>query len=98
MSRCVFSLQARADLLHVYDYIAQESPTDALLFVDRLEGQCLRLADHPWIGVARPEFGPEHRSYVVSGTRYLIIYRPTSGGVEILHVRHGSQDLRRLFE
>ena len=29
--------------------------------------------------------------------RYVIIYRPADDGVEILHVRHGSQDLVRLF-
>jgi toxin ParE1/3/4 len=98
VSRCVFSLEARADLLHIHDYIAQDSPANALLFVDRLEEQCLRLADYPWIGVARPEFGSDHRSFVVPGTRYLIIYRPTGDGVEVVHVRHGSQDLRRLFE
>ena len=78
MSRCVFSLEARADLLHIHDYIAQDSPANALLFVDRLEEQCLRLADYPWIGVAHPEFGSDHRSFVVPGTRYLIIYRPTA--------------------
>ena len=55
MSRCVFSLEARADLLQIFDYIAQDSPANALLFVDRLEEQSQRLADYPWMGVARPE-------------------------------------------
>ena len=98
MSRCVFTLEARADLRQIHDYIAQGSPANALRFVDRLEEHCTRLADHPRMGIARPEFGPDHRSFFVPGTRYVIIYRPTSNGVEIIHVRHGSQDLRRLFE
>ena len=67
-------------------------------FVDRLVEQCARLVDHPQMGIARLEFGPDHRSFYMPGTRYVIIYRPTSNGVEIIHIRHGSQDLRRLFE
>ena len=98
MSRCVFTLQARADLQQIHDYIAQNSPTNALRFVGRLEESCLSLADYPYMGIARPEFGPDHRSFVVRGTRYVIIYRPTDDGVVIIHVRHGSQDLIRLFE
>ena len=98
MSRCVFTLEARADLRQIHDYIAQGSTANALRFVDWLEEHCTRLADHPRMGIARPEFGPDHRSFVVPGTRYIIIYRPTGNGVEIIHVRHGSQDLRRLFE
>ena len=98
MSHCVFSLEARADLQNIHSYIAQDSPRSALRLIDRLEEQCLRLADQPRMGVARPEFGPEHRSFAVPGTRYIIIYRPMSGGVEIIHIRHGSRDLRRLFE
>ena len=98
MNRCVFTPQAREDLQQIHDYIAGNSPTNALRFVGRLEESCLRLADHPYMGIARPEFGPELRSFVVSGTRYVIIYRPIDDGVVIIHVRHGSQDLIRLFE
>ena len=98
MSRCVFTLQARADLQQIHDYIAQNSPANALRFVDRLEESCLRLGDHPYMGPSRPEFGSHHRSFVVPGTRFVIIYRPMDDGVVIIHVRHGSQDLIRLFE
>ncbi len=98
MSHCVFSHEARDDLQHIHSYIAQDNPGSALRLIDRLEEQCLLLADQPRMGVARPEFGPEHRSFAAPGTRYIIIYRPMSGGVEILHVRHGSRDLRLLFD
>ncbi len=53
---------------------------------------------HPYMGVARPEFGPTHRLFVVPRSRYVIVYRPASEGAEILHVRHGARDLRGLFE
>jgi toxin ParE1/3/4 len=98
VSRCVFSLEAHSDLRHIHDYIAQDSPRSAVRLADRLEETCLLLADQPRLGVARPEFGAEHRSFLAPGTRYVIIYRPMSDGVEIIHIRHGSQDLLRLFE
>ena len=91
MSRCVFSLEAHSDLRHIHDYIAQDSPRSAVRLADRLEETCLLLAD-------QPRFGAEHRSFLAPGTRYVIIYRPMSDGVEIIHIRHGSQDLLRLFE
>ena len=50
------------------------------------------------MGMMRPKFGVARRSFVVPGTRYIVIYRPTNDGVEIIHVRHGSQELRLLFD
>ena len=98
MSVCLFTPEARADLRQIHDYIAQSSPANALRFIDRLEERCFFLADYPYIGIARPEFGQRHRSFSVPATRYIIIYRPIDNGVEIIHVRHGSQDIHRLFQ
>ena len=98
MNRCEFTPDARSDLQQIHDYIPQGSPANALRFVDRLEEQCHRLADYPYMGRARPEFGSEHRSFAVPNTRYVIIYRPIDTGIEIIHVRQGSQNFRRLFE
>lgn len=98
MSVCQFTPQARDDLQQIYDYIAQSSPANALGLIERIEERCLLLADYPYIGIARTEFGASHRSFAVPGTRYIIVYRPIDDGVEIIHVRHGSQDLHRLFQ
>ena len=73
MSRCIFSLESRSDLQQIHDYIAQESPRSAIRIMGRLEEMCLLLADQPRIGVARPEFGAEHRSFLAPATRYVII-------------------------
>ncbi len=97
MSRWEFSLQARTDFLQIHDHIARDSPINALRFVDCLEQQCYRLADNPYIGRTRLEFGPDVRSFVVPGTRHIIIYRPIADGVQIIHVRQGSQNLLCLF-
>ena len=93
MSRCVFTLEARTDLQQFHDYIARNSPANALRFVE-----CAQLCrPSPYgNGAARVRCGPPQLR--VPGTRYIVIYRPTNDGVEIIHVRHGSQELRLLFD
>ena len=98
MSVCLFTPSARADLLQIHDYIAEHNPAAALEYIDRIAESCYRLADFPYMGRSRPELRPGYRSFAVTGTSYLVFYRPIEDGVEVVHIRHGSQDLRRLFE
>ena len=51
-----------------------------------------------YTGAARPDLGPEFRLSVVPRTRYVVVYLPMEDGVEIVLVRHGARDIRRLFE
>ena len=98
MSRYVFTDDARADIEQIYEYITERNPQNALMIVERIEDVCYMLADYPYSGVARPEFGSAHRSFPVPRSGYVVIYRPIEDGVEILYVRHGSQNLGRLFQ
>jgi toxin ParE1/3/4 len=68
VSQCQFSPEARADLLQIHDRIAPDSLANALRFIDRIEQQCYHLAEHPFMGRLRPEFGAGIRSFVVPGT------------------------------
>ncbi|MCH7744739.1 MAG: type II toxin-antitoxin system RelE/ParE family toxin [Chloroflexi bacterium] len=90
--------QAERDLDEIEDYISQDNPQAAGRLLLRLREVFLTLSEQPYMGRARPEFGLELRSFAVSNTRYVIIYRPIDTGIEIIHVRQGSQNLRRLFE
>ena len=98
MSRYVFTADARADIEQIYEYLTERNPQNALMIVERIEDVCYMLADYPYSGVARPEFGSAHRSFPVPRSGYVVIYRPIEDGVEILYVRHGSQNLGRLFQ
>lgn len=93
-----FTDEAISDLEYIEEYISQNNPTAARRLIERIRDVCFTLADNPYMGVARPDFGPVHRSFVVPRTRYIIIYRPIDDNVEILYVREGSQDIHRLFE
>ena len=40
MSRCEFTHGARSDFREIHDYIAEDSPVNALRLIDRIESQC----------------------------------------------------------
>ncbi|HYN61975.1 MAG TPA: type II toxin-antitoxin system RelE/ParE family toxin [Rubrivivax sp.] len=86
-----FSPAAQADLLDIALYIAQDSPTRALSFVDELEAKCLRLGQVSGIGTARPELGDGLR--VLPHGNYLIFYRDHESGLRIERVMHGARDI-----
>ena len=50
----------------------------------------------PGIGRARPELRPDLRSFAVG--RYVIFYRATREGIEVVRVIHGMRDIDRIFE
>jgi toxin ParE1/3/4 len=82
---------AQQDLAETYSFIAQTSVHPAELWLERIETQCQELAQMPEMGRARPELLGSVRS--ISIQRYVIFYRPTPDGVEIVRVLHGSRDL-----
>ena len=89
---------AQEDLLSILDYIAQDSPSRALAFVDKLDGQIGRLERHPFLGrVPRHpklrEFG--YRVLIVES--YLAFYIIRGDRIEIHRVIHGSRNLDHLI-
>jgi toxin ParE1/3/4 len=95
MSRYEFAVEAAEDLESIYDFISRDSPARADRFVRRLEVACQRLADMPGMGRAWPNLGPNVRKFPFG--EYLIYYRPSDGGIEVVRVLHGARDIRRAF-
>jgi toxin ParE1/3/4 len=95
-TRLKLSGPARADLLEIWCYTAEGSVAAADRLLDRIHKRCNALTRMPRQGRLRPELGPELRSVPVG--RYLIFYRETPRGVEVVRVRGGEMDLARLFE
>jgi toxin ParE1/3/4 len=44
----------------------------------------------------REELGPGIRGYPIE--RYVVLYRTTDAGVEIVHVLHGARDIETMFD
>ena len=95
MSRYVVSPDARADLDHIFDYIAEENLDAAERFLEQCYNRFTNLIAQPRMGEARPDLGAALRQVVLG--QYLILYQPTSDGVEILRVIHGARDVPATF-
>lgn len=95
MKQYVFSPLARQDFREIHDYIAEQDPDTALDFVTRLEQVCEKLAQMPEMGRARDELAPKLRGLPVE--RYIIFYRITKAGVEIVRLLHSSRDIESIF-
>jgi len=84
------------DLDEIWSYIAEDNPTAATRLVERILDQAEVLADHPGRGRARDELSPGVRSYAMGN--YVIFYRKTLRGIDIIRVLHGARDIYRIFE
>jgi toxin ParE1/3/4 len=90
MSQFYFTPSARADLESHQDYIARDRPLASLTWVERLAQRCHTLAHNPGWGRPREDLRPNLRSLPFG--RYMIYYRVTQKGVEIVRVLHASRD------
>ena len=86
---------AQDDLEAIGDFIAQDSPTNAVRFVMALRAQCQRLLKAPMAYVAGPELGDGLRS--CAHGRYVIFFRPTAELVRIERILHSARDVQALL-
>ena len=82
---------ARDDLIEIWTYIAEDNDRAADGMLDRIESVLRMLADQPQSGRLRPELSDNLRSFAV-GT-YVVFYRPTGKGIELVRVRSGYLDI-----
>ena len=84
-----------AQIWNYYESAAGEEVANRQLI--RIESRFPIIAENPYIGVLRTEYGPGVRAYRVPNLPYTIIYQISGGMVEIARVVHGRRDLGRLF-
>jgi toxin ParE1/3/4 len=94
LTHAVFSELAEGDLADIWVTIALDSIEIADRFIEELRDKAALLAEQPLMGLARPDFGEDVRSF--PHREYLVIYRPTEFGVGVARIVHGARDLRRL--
>ena len=86
------------DLLSILDFIAQDSPSRALKFIDKLENRIGLLENNPQLG--RVPRHPKLREYgyrVLVVESYLVFYIIRGQSVEVHRVVHGSRNLDHLI-
>jgi toxin ParE1/3/4 len=100
--RIVIKRHARLDLDLHFVYIGERNFDAAERFAQAAEDAFEKLAGMPLMGTLRGFSHPriaDLRFWPILGfENYLIFYRPTPSGIEVLRVIHGAQDIDRLFE
>ena len=84
--------RARLDLIDIWTWIAAEDPTAADRFLDLIEEKLRLLAENPRLGPVRPDIARGLRLFPIR--RYLVLYRESRGGIEVVRVVHGMRQLK----
>ncbi|MEX2138399.1 MAG: type II toxin-antitoxin system RelE/ParE family toxin [Pirellulales bacterium] len=95
MSRYEIDRDARDDLHAIYEYIARDSRQNARKMISQLRARFRMLAKNPQMGERRDDLMLGVRCLTLSN--YVIFFRETPRGVEIVRVIHGARDIDELF-
>jgi toxin ParE1/3/4 len=87
--------QAKKDLGEINDFIAEDNPQAANRFLDTFERKCQMLAQFPEMGRCWDDIISPLRSFPLG--KYLIFYRLSEEGAEIIRVLSGYRDFEAIF-
>lgn len=95
MARVTRRPLAAADILDIWDHIAEDSLDQADRWVDKLDEKFRLIATQPLMGRARHELAADLRSFPFG--RYVIFYAPVDGGIDVVRVLHSARDVGAVF-
>ncbi len=94
--------RAKRDLLEHVLYLAEINPDLADRFIDASEMAFEKLAQMPLKGKPQsfksPKLTGMRRWFIPGFDKYLVFYRPLKGGIELLRVLHGVQDVDTVMD
>jgi toxin ParE1/3/4 len=91
LSRCISQ-----DLEAIADYVAQDSPQQALKLIRRIRLKLRQIEKNPQLYQLRPDIGEGARAAVVG--RYVILFRVVGDAVRVERVVFGGRDLPPLIQ
>ena len=86
---------AAADVLEIWNYIAEDSIEQADRWVDRLDEKLGLIAGQPLMGRSRNELAVDIRSFPFG--RYVVFYVPIEDGIDVVRVLHSARDVDAIF-
>ena len=89
-----FTALASSDLQEIYDFISKDNPKVATDYLSIIKKHCELLAANPKLGVKREEYCGLYKFPI---DNYLIFYRPSKLGIEVIRVLHGSRDIESIL-
>lgn len=96
MVRVIRRPLAELDILEIWDYIAEDSVTEADLWIDKLDEKLRLWATQPMMGRSREELASGLRSFAFG--RYVVFFLPISNGLDVVRVLHASRDINEHFD
>jgi toxin ParE1/3/4 len=96
MTKVIFRSKAEKDLRDIYEFIASDSPVNAMEFVRRLQTFCSSLESFPERGAPRDDFAVGVRILVFE-KRITIAYRIDGNRVQILRLFHAGRNTPAAF-
>ena len=76
--------------------IAEDSVTEADLWIDKLDEKLRLWATQPMMGRSREELASGLRSFAFG--RYVVFFLPISDGLDVVRVLHASRDINEHFD
>ena len=95
MARVTRRPLAAADILDIWDHIAEDSLDQADRWVDKLDEKFKLIAAQPLMGRTRHELAADLRSFPFG--RYVIFYAPVDGGIDVVRLLHSARDVDAAF-
>ena len=96
MARVTRRPLAEADILEIWDYIAEDSIVEADPWMDRLDEKLRLWATLPMMGRSRDELATGLRSLAFG--RYVVFCETLPDGIDVVRVLHGSRDIDATFD
>jgi toxin ParE1/3/4 len=85
-----FTPKAESDLISIWEYIAEDSVSEADGYINKIQAVCSLLESKPGMGVIRNALPEGVR--LMPFEKYNIYYAAESTGVTIIRIRHSAQD------
>jgi toxin ParE1/3/4 len=95
MARVTRRPQAEADILDIWDHIAEDSVEQSDRWVDKLDEKFKLIATQPLMGRGRSELAADVRSFPFG--RYVIFYEPIEEGIDVVRMLHSARDIDAIF-
>lgn len=86
---------AAADIIDIWDHIAEDNLDQADRWVNKLDEKFRLIATQPLMGRAREELAADLRSFPFG--RYVIFYAPVDEGIDVVRVLHSARDVDAAF-
>jgi toxin ParE1/3/4 len=96
MNRYTVSDRAREDIKGIYRYIAGDNVAAARRLRTVFLNKFRLLAEQPLMGESRNDLASNLRMFV--SENYVLLYRPSGAGIEIVRVVHAARDLAALWQ